>query len=66
MKAVFDTNVLISALITDGKPKTLFAKAVYQQIQLVTSKPILMEFTEIASDPRIRKYVQQKDVIAFL
>lgn len=66
MKVVFDTNVLISALITTGKPKLLLQKAVNKQIQLITSKPILTEFSEVADDPRIRKYVAKEDIIAFL
>jgi putative PIN family toxin of toxin-antitoxin system len=66
MKAVFDTNVLISALITAGKPKELFNKAVEGQIQLIISKSILKEFTQISSDPRIRKYADQEDIIDFL
>lgn len=66
MKVVFDTNVLISALITAGKPKELFHNAVEGQIQLVLSKNILEEFTKVSQDPRIRKYVDQKDIIAFL
>jgi uncharacterized protein len=66
MKIVFDTNVLISALITTGKPKELFSKAVSGQIELVLSKNILKEFSEISSDLRIRKYANQDDIIAFL
>jgi uncharacterized protein len=66
MKVVFDTNVLISALITTGKPKELFQKAVQGQIQLIISKIILKEFSQISKDPRIRKYVSEDDVIAFL
>jgi putative PIN family toxin of toxin-antitoxin system len=66
MKAVFDTNVLISALITAGKPKELFNKAVEGQIQLIISKSILKEFTQVSSDPRIRKYADQEDIIDFL
>ena len=66
MKVVFDTNVLISALITTGKPKELFQMAAERKIQLITSKEILKEFTEVADDPRIRKYVDQQDIIDFL
>jgi putative PIN family toxin of toxin-antitoxin system len=47
MKVVFDTNVLISALITTGKPKELFHKAIEGQIQLILSKNILEEFTKV-------------------
>ncbi len=66
MNAVFDTNILVSALITTGRAKELFNKAVEGQIQLVLSKGILKEFTEVAKDPRISKYVDQDDVDAFL
>lgn len=66
MRVVFDTNVLISALITTGKPKELFHLAVERQIQLITSKSILKEFAEVSKNPRIRKYAEDEDVIAFL
>ena len=66
MKIVFDTNVLISALITTGKPKELFNKAAQGQIQLIISKGILKEFSQVAKDPRIRKYANKDDVIGFL
>ena len=66
MKVVFDTNVLISALNTTGKPKELFDKATKGKIQLILSKSILKEFSEVSNDPRIRKYANQDDIIAFL
>jgi putative PIN family toxin of toxin-antitoxin system len=66
MKIVFDTNVLISALITTGKPKELFNKAAQGQIQLIISKSILKEFSQVAEDPRIRKYANEDDVIGFV
>jgi putative PIN family toxin of toxin-antitoxin system len=66
MRVVFDTNVLISALITTGKPKELFQQAVKGHIQLVISKSLLEEFSQITKDPRIRKYIGEDDVIAFL
>ncbi len=66
MKVVFDTNVLISALITAGKPKELFHKVIAGEIQLVLSKDILEEFSEVADDPRIRKYADEAAVVAFL
>ena len=66
MRVVFDTNVLISALITTGKPRELFQHAIEGRIQLVTSKSILREFSQVSKDPRIRKYASEDDVIAFL
>jgi predicted nucleic acid-binding protein len=38
MKIVFDTNVLLSALIPTGKPQELFTTAVNGQIELLLSK----------------------------
>lgn len=66
MKTVFDTNVLVSALITAGRARELFLKAVEGQIQLVLSKGILKEFKEVSRDPRISKYVDQEDITTFL
>jgi len=66
MKAVFDTNVLISALITTGKPRILFSKVVEREIQLIISREILFEFSRVAADPRIRKYAKEENTIAFL
>lgn len=66
MRVVFDTNVLISALITTGKPKELFHIAAEGQIQLIISKDILKEFSEVSKDQRIRKYADEEDIITFL
>jgi len=56
MKAVFDTNVLISALIKAGKPRDLFFRTANEET-LVLSKGIIEEFVTVAQDARIRKYV---------
>ena len=66
MNVVLDTNVLVSALIKTGKPRELFLKITEGRIQLILSRSILKEFSEVADDPRIRKYVGQDDIIAFL
>jgi putative PIN family toxin of toxin-antitoxin system len=66
MNVVLDTNVLVSALIKTGKPRELFLKIAEGRIQLILSKSILKEFSEVADDPRIKKYVDPDDVIAFL
>ena len=66
MNVVLDTNVLVSALIKTGKPRELFLKITEGRIQLILSRSILKEFSEVADDPRIRKYVDQDDIIAFL
>jgi putative PIN family toxin of toxin-antitoxin system len=64
MKAVFDTNVLISALIKAGKPRDLLFRMVNEET-LVLSKGIIEEFLTVAQDARIRKYVNSRDVEVF-
>jgi len=66
MKVVLDTNILISALIKAGKPRELLLKIVEERVQVVLSRGILEEFIEVVEDPRIRRYVGDDDVIAFL
>jgi len=65
MKVVLDTNVLVSALIKAGKPRELLFKIAEGKVQLILSRCILEEFIEVADDPRIRRYVDQDDIIAF-
>ena len=65
MKAVFDTNVLISALIKAGKPRDLLFRMANEET-LVLSKGIIEEFVTVAQDARIRKYVNSRDVEVFL
>jgi len=42
-RVVFDTNVFISAIMFGGKPGRIFGQAREKKIQLVTSRPILLE-----------------------
>ena len=65
MKAVLDTNVLVSALIKAGKPRDLFNKLVKDK-QIVLSRAILKEFLEVIEDPKVAKYTSEKDVAVFL
>jgi len=66
MKVVLDTSVLISALIKSGKPRELLLKIAQGEAQLILSRSILEEFLEATDDPRIRRYVDEGDTIAFL
>jgi putative PIN family toxin of toxin-antitoxin system len=65
MKAVLDTNVLVSALIKAGKPRDLFNKLAIDK-QIVLSRAILEEFLDVIEDPKIAKYTSEKDVNVFL
>ncbi|MGI0019357.1 MAG: putative toxin-antitoxin system toxin component, PIN family [Nitrososphaera sp.] len=65
MKIVLDTNVLISALIHDGKPRFLLSEILRRQ-ELVISREILKEVAVVAEEERIKKYVSRRDVASFL
>lgn len=61
-----DTNVLLSALIKKGKPRTLLLEIIRGKHELILSKEILEEFAKNASHPKIRRYVDEQDVARFL
>lgn len=65
-KVVLDTNVLVSALIRTGKPRSLLFEIVRGNLQLILSRGILEELTEVAADDKIKKYVEEEDVRKFL
>lgn len=65
MKIVLDTNVLISALIKEGKPRDLLFE-ILRNHELVVSREILEEVTVIANEPKIQKYVEQESIADFL
>lgn len=66
MKIVLDTNVLVSALIKEGKPRQLLFKIIRSRHQLITSEQILEELAIISNEPRVQKYVAQQDIADFL
>ena len=66
MRAGFDTNVLISALIKTGKPRQQFSLAAKGRFKIVLSKSLLEEFLEIADATKIRKYADQGTIDDFL
>ncbi len=66
MKITLDTNVLISALIKDGKPRNLLYEIIREKDELIFSKDILAEVVEISRDPKIRRYVTEEEAAIFL
>ncbi len=66
MKITLDTNVLISALIINGKSRTLLFEIMRRKHELILSKEILEEFTEVSRDPKIRRYVNEEDATGYL
>lgn len=65
MKITLDTNVLISALIINGKSRTLLFEIMHKH-ELILSKEILEEFTEVSRDRKIRRYVNEEDATGYL
>ncbi|MEW6222665.1 MAG: putative toxin-antitoxin system toxin component, PIN family [Candidatus Hadarchaeota archaeon] len=66
IKIVADTNVLISALISGGKPRQLVLRIDGVDAKLVSSKPLLDEMISVLARDRIRRYVSGTDVSEFL
>jgi hypothetical protein len=66
IRIVADTNVLISALISRGKPRQLVLKINGIDVKLASSKPLLKELISVLARDRIRRYVNSRDVGEFL
>jgi len=66
MRVVLDTNVLISALLKPGNARKLLFTVADKNIQLLLSRDIVEEFLEVSTDQRLRKYVDENDIVAFL
>ena len=66
MRIVLDTNVLISALIRDGKPRELLDMLFRKHHTLILSRPIIEEFSRAAADQRIKHYADSEEVVRFL
>lgn len=48
MRAVLDTNVVMSAIFFGGDPKTIVRAAVSKRVELVATKAVLAEYHEVA------------------
>jgi len=58
VRAVIDTNVLVSGLFWTGKPHTLIEQIRAGALTLVSSPALLAELTEVATPPKF------KDILA--
>ncbi len=66
MRCVFDTNVLVSALLLpDSKPRHAL-DLVLQRGRILLSFATLAELNEILSRKRFRRYVDEEDIRSFL
>jgi putative PIN family toxin of toxin-antitoxin system len=66
LRCVFDTNVLVSALLLpDSKPRHALGAAV-REGKILLSFPVLAELYEVLSRKRFRRYVDEEDIRSFL
>jgi uncharacterized protein len=54
LRVVLDTNVLVSAIISDGKPRELLRKGIANQFSIVTSDLILKELITVLRRPKFK------------
>ncbi len=67
MRVVLDTNVLISALITSGTPPDALYRAWLRgEFDLVTSAAQIAEIADVASRPRLEKFIDADEVADIL
>jgi len=66
LRCVFDTNVLVSALLLpDSKPRHALNRAL-REGKVLVSFPALAELNEVLGRKRFRRYVDEEDVRSFL
>jgi len=66
LRCVFDTNVLVSALLLpDSKPRHALDAAL-QKGRILVSFAVLAELYEVLSRKRFRRYVDEEDIRTFL
>ncbi len=53
-RVVFDTNVIVSALVFDGKPRAALQAVIRDEIELLISHEILDETIEVLQRPKFR------------
>jgi putative PIN family toxin of toxin-antitoxin system len=53
-RVVLDTNIIVSALISDGKPRELFRKGIENQFSIVTSDQMLKELARVLRRPKFK------------
>jgi len=54
LRVVLETNVLVSAIISDGKPRELLRKGISKQFCIVTSDLILKELGIVLHRPKFK------------
>ena len=62
MRVVLDTNVLVSALIKSGKPRSFLKAMLRPDHALILSEPIIEEFSRVTADEKIKRYADDEAV----
>ena len=66
MRAVFDTNVIVSAALLAGSvPRRAFDKAL-DGGSILISVPVLLELAEVLGRPKLNKYLLEEERMRFL
>ena len=65
MRCVFDTNILVSALLLDSKPRQALDLALAKG-KILLSFAVLAELYEVLSKKHFRRYVDDEDIRSFL
>lgn len=65
MRAVIDNNVIVSALLADGVPRTVFNKLLDTGTILI-SVPILLELADVLGRSKFEKYITYDERMRFL
>lgn len=66
MRVLLDTNVLISALISKGKPNNLLNRILVGNHSIILSETTMEELSRIARDEKIRRYADDAEFETFL
>jgi putative PIN family toxin of toxin-antitoxin system len=66
IRAVFDTDMFVSSMIKRGKPRDLWNAVLDGRMRLIVSRKILEELVDVASRPKIGKYVDKAAMDSFL
>jgi len=54
LRVVLDTNVLVSAIISDGKSRELLRRGIANQFSIITSDLILKELVTVLNRPKFK------------
>ena len=54
LRVVLDTNVLVSAIISDGKSRELLRRGIANQFSIITSDLILKELVSVLNRPKFK------------